>query len=88
LRIFRRSGISPRQTCACRISRSKTHARDNATCSTAWLVTKVESRFDALHQSGTAPLLGRDEELELMIRRWKQANCGEGRVVVSVSRVC
>src|SRR5262249_32082205 len=39
LRIFRLSGISPRQTCACHISLSKTHAHDNATCSTAWLVT-------------------------------------------------
>src|SRR5215510_11251210 len=45
-------------------------------------LSKVESRFDALHQSGTAPLLGRDEELELMIRRWQQAIRGEGRVVI------
>jgi class 3 adenylate cyclase len=45
-------------------------------------LSKVESRFDALHQSGTAPLLGRDEELALMIRRWEQAIRGEGRVVL------
>jgi AAA ATPase domain len=42
----------------------------------------VESRFDAQHQSGTAPLLGRDEEIELLNRRWQQALRGEGRVVM------
>ena len=41
----------------------------------------IESRFDALHQSGVAPLLGRDEELKLLIRRWAQA-IGEGHVIL------
>jgi class 3 adenylate cyclase len=45
-------------------------------------VSKVESRFEAQHQSGTSPLLGRQEELELLLRRWEQAKCGEGRVVL------
>jgi predicted ATPase len=39
------------------------------------------SRFEAL-RSGTTPLVGRDEEVELLIRRWQQAKSGEGRVVL------
>jgi class 3 adenylate cyclase len=35
--------------------------------------SKVESRFEAHHQAGTSPLLGREEELELLLRRWGQA---------------
>jgi tetratricopeptide (TPR) repeat protein len=38
-------------------------------------------RFAAL-RSGRSPLVGRDEELELLMRRWKQAKSGEGRVVL------
>jgi class 3 adenylate cyclase/tetratricopeptide (TPR) repeat protein len=45
-------------------------------------LSRVESRFDAQHQSGTAPLLGRDEEIELLTRRWQQAIRGEGRVAI------
>jgi hypothetical protein len=41
LRIFRRSGISPRQTCPCCISLPKPHARDKAACSTAWFAARV-----------------------------------------------
>jgi len=39
------------------------------------------SRFAAL-RSGRSPFIGRDEELELLMRRWKQAKTGEGRVVL------
>ena len=39
------------------------------------------SRFEAL-RSGTTPLVGRDEEVELLIRRWQQAKSGEGRMVL------
>ena len=39
------------------------------------------SRFEAL-RSGATPLVGRDEELELLLRRWQQAKSGEGRVVL------
>jgi class 3 adenylate cyclase len=39
------------------------------------------SRFEAL-RSGETPLVGRDEELELLVRRWQQAKSGEGRVVL------
>ena len=45
-------------------------------------LSRVESRFDAQHLSGAAPLLGRDEELAILVRRWEQAKCGEGRVVL------
>jgi predicted ATPase/class 3 adenylate cyclase len=51
----------------------------------AWQVVGLstqQSRFDALHEAGVAPLLGRDEELELLLRRWQQAKKGEGRVVL------
>ena len=39
------------------------------------------SRFEALRSAAT-PLVGREEELELLIRRWQQAKSGEGRVVL------
>jgi class 3 adenylate cyclase len=44
--------------------------------------SKVESRFEAQHQAGTSPLLGREEELELLLRRWEEAKRGEGRIVL------
>jgi class 3 adenylate cyclase len=37
----------------------------------------VVSRFEAL-RSGTTPLVGSDEELDLLTRRWQQAKSGEG----------
>ncbi len=43
----------------------------------------AESRFEALRTAGT-PLVGRDEELALLQRRWQQAKAGEGRVVVLI----
>ena len=43
----------------------------------------AESRFEALRTAGT-PLVGRDEELALLRRRWQQAKAGEGRVVVLI----
>jgi class 3 adenylate cyclase/predicted ATPase len=42
----------------------------------------VESRFEALHSSALTPLVGREEEMELLLRRWQQAKRGEGRVVL------
>ncbi len=41
----------------------------------------VEDRFAALRTAGT-PLVGRDEELALLQRRWQQAKAGEGCVVL------
>jgi class 3 adenylate cyclase len=51
----------------------------------AWGVLRpasVESRFDALHASGLTELVGREEELELLLRRWSKAKTGEGQVVL------
>jgi class 3 adenylate cyclase/tetratricopeptide (TPR) repeat protein len=44
--------------------------------------SKVESRFEARHQSGKTPLLGREEELDRLLCRWEEARRGEGRVVL------
>jgi class 3 adenylate cyclase/tetratricopeptide (TPR) repeat protein len=41
----------------------------------------VASRFEAL-RSRTTSLVGRDEEIELLLRRWNQAKSGEGRIVL------
>jgi class 3 adenylate cyclase/predicted ATPase len=41
----------------------------------------VASRFEAL-RSHVMPLVGRDEEIELLLRRWAQAKSGEGRAVL------
>jgi class 3 adenylate cyclase/predicted ATPase len=51
----------------------------------AWQVIGLgvaESRFEALHEANMGPLLGRDEELNLLLRSWKEAKSGEGRVVL------
>src|SRR5262249_12590997 len=42
----------------------------------------VESRFEAMHKAKLPPLFGREEEIELLLRRWGHATQGEGRVVV------
>ena len=44
--------------------------------------SKLENRFEARHASGSSALLGRDEELDLLLRRWGQAKRGEGRVIL------
>ena len=44
--------------------------------------SSVESRFDALHTTGLSPLVGREEELELLLRRWSKAKTGEGQLVL------
>jgi class 3 adenylate cyclase len=41
----------------------------------------AESRFEAL-RTATTPLVGRDEEIELLLRRWEQAKSGDGQVVL------
>ncbi|MDD1520704.1 MULTISPECIES: adenylate/guanylate cyclase domain-containing protein [Bradyrhizobium] len=51
----------------------------------AWAVlqvSSVESRFEALHGSGLTELVGRREELDLLLRRWRRAASGEGQVVL------
>ncbi len=42
----------------------------------------VESRFEAMHKTKLQPLFGREEEIELLLRRWRHATQGEGRVVL------
>src|SRR5262249_14914104 len=42
----------------------------------------VERRFEALHPSGLTALVGREEEAELLLRRWSRAKSGEGQVVL------
>jgi predicted ATPase/class 3 adenylate cyclase len=51
----------------------------------AWVVLRqgtIEGRFDALHGGGLTPLVGREEEFELLLRRWRRAQEGEGQVVL------
>jgi class 3 adenylate cyclase/tetratricopeptide (TPR) repeat protein len=50
----------------------------------AWQVVSENhmlGQFEAL-RSGATPLIGRDEEMELLLRRWEQAKTGSGRVVL------
>src|SRR5258705_4170690 len=49
---------------------------------TALRPASVESRFEALHASGLTALVGREEELELLLRRWARAKTGEGQAVL------
>ena len=42
----------------------------------------VESRFEALRSTELTPLVGREEEIELLLRRWERAKAGEGQVVL------
>ena len=42
----------------------------------------VAGRFEAMHKTKLPPLFGREEETELLLRRWRHASQGEGRVVV------
>jgi len=44
--------------------------------------TGVASRFEAMHETKLPPLFGREEEIELLSRRWRHAAQGEGRVVL------
>jgi predicted ATPase len=42
----------------------------------------VESRFAALHATGLTALVGREDESDLLLRRWSSARTGEGQVVL------
>jgi AAA ATPase domain/Adenylate and Guanylate cyclase catalytic domain len=51
----------------------------------AWAVLRpssVESRFEALHATDLTALVGRQEDLDLLLRRWSKAMAGEGQVVL------
>jgi hypothetical protein len=42
----------------------------------------VDSRFEALRSISLSPLVGRDAEMELLLRRWDRAKQGEGQIVL------
>jgi class 3 adenylate cyclase/predicted ATPase len=51
----------------------------------AWAVlqaSSVASRFEAMHATGLTALVGREEESELLLRRWSRAKTDEGQVVL------
>jgi len=51
----------------------------------AWQVLRpsgVASRFEALRGLALTRLVGRDEEIELLLRRWARAKAGDGQVVL------
>jgi class 3 adenylate cyclase len=51
----------------------------------AWQVLRpssVASRFEALRGSALSPLVGRGEEIDLLLRRWTRAKAGDGQVVL------
>ena len=44
--------------------------------------SSAEGRFEAMHATGLTALVGREEETELLLRRWLKAKTGEGQVVL------
>ena len=51
----------------------------------AWAALRAssaEGRFEALHATGLTDLVGREEEFELLLRRWARVKSGEGQVVL------
>ena len=62
------------------------HLKGFATPLPAWQVTGASaaaSRFEALHAGTTlTPLVGREQEIDLVLRRWRQARDGNGQVLV------
>ena len=51
----------------------------------AWAAVRAgsaEGRFEAMHATGLTDLIGRGEELDLLLRRWSKAKTGEGQVVL------
>jgi class 3 adenylate cyclase/predicted ATPase len=51
----------------------------------AWRVagaSLAEDRFEARQTAGLTPLVGREDEIALLLRRWRQASDGEGQVVL------
>ena len=44
--------------------------------------TGAASRSEAVHAGALTPLIGRDEELDALLRRWERVKTGEGWVVL------
>jgi len=56
-----------------------------ATPAPAWQVLRpniVASRFEALRGSALTTLVGRDEEIDLLLRRWARTKAGAGQIVL------
>jgi class 3 adenylate cyclase/predicted ATPase len=54
----------------------------------AWRVEgegRAEGRFEALHGERLTPIVGREQELALLLERWERAKQGEGQVVLLAS---
>ena len=51
-------------------------------CWMALRASSVEGRFEALRTGGLTELVGREEELDLLMQRWSRAKNGEGQVVL------
>jgi class 3 adenylate cyclase len=47
----------------------------------------VASRFEALRGAALTRLIGRDEEIDLLLRRWARAKAGDGQVVLTPARL-
>ena len=51
----------------------------------AWRVagpSQAASRFEAATQGGLTPMVGREQEVNLLLERWELARAGEGQVVL------
>jgi predicted ATPase len=44
--------------------------------------SQTDDRFEALHATRLSPLIGRDDELEILRRHWYRAKSGHGQVVL------
>jgi class 3 adenylate cyclase len=61
------------------------HLKGFAEPLTAWRVEgegRAEGRFEALHGERITPLVGREQELAILLERWAWAKEGEGQVVL------
>jgi class 3 adenylate cyclase/predicted ATPase len=66
-------------------SLSAVEGKGVAAPSAVWQVLRpsiVASRFEALRGSALTPLVGRDEEVDLLLRRWARAKAGDGQIVL------
>jgi class 3 adenylate cyclase len=51
----------------------------------AWRVlgpSRAADRFEAMHGGSLAPMVGRDQEIALLLDRWRRAKEGEGQIVL------
>ena len=55
----------------------------------AWRILRssaIQSRFQAFHPTDLTPLVGREDEIEVLLRQWRRAKSGQGRVVIALGR--